>query len=101
MEVVEYIFCVLTCIFFIVTVFFTIFYVSDKSDVSLIGGLISFICCVICIAGADYWAERNNNSDSNPELAIHEYPLDEWKMDYKITSVCGKTDTTVVLTKIK
>lgn len=32
---------------------------------------------------------------------VKEYPLKEWRMDYKIITMNDKTDTTLVLTKIK
>lgn len=32
---------------------------------------------------------------------VKEYPLTEWKMDYKVTMLGEKTDTTLVLTKIR
>ena len=103
--VVENIIWILTGIFFILAILFTIFYAFDNSGKSLIGGLICFVCCAMCIVSGNFWAERNNNSNfdlnSAIPLIIHEYPLNEWMIDYKIISIDDKSDTTLVLTKIK
>lgn len=37
----------------------------------------------------------------NPKPRVEEYPLSEWRMDYKVTTMNEKSDTTLVLTKIK
>lgn len=38
---------------------------------------------------------------TNPKPRVEEYPLSEWRMDYKVTTMNEKSDTTLVLTKIK
>ena len=50
-----------------------------------------------CAIGIVLW----ECSKESKKPKVKEYPLTEWRMDYKITTMNEKSDTTLVLTKIK
>lgn len=88
------IFWTLTGIVFLATLILLLLYILDLIDsrVAEIGFIIvtilGLISTVVMIC-------------TNPKSRVEEYSLKEWRMDYRITTMNEKSDTTLVLTKIR
>ena len=90
------IFLTLTGISFIVTFLLLILYAYDLVDysassvsfiISLMLGIIA-ICLIV-------------QAEQSKKPKVKKYPLKEWRMDYGVTTINNKSDTTLVLTKIR
>lgn len=90
----------LAIIFWIVSgIFFIMFGVSifDKSSNMAFTSLCFITSVFAFVIGIVLW----ECSKELKKPKVKEYPLKEWRMDYKITTMNDKSDTTLVLTKIK
>ena len=90
----------LAIIFWIISgIFFIMFGVSilDKNSNIAFMSLCFIISVFAFVIGIILW--ECSKEPKKPK--IKEYPLTEWRMDYKITTMNEKSDTTLVLTKIK
>ena len=71
--------------------------IFDKSSNMAFMSLCFIIFVFACVIGIMLW----ECSKESKKPKVKEYPLIEWRMDYKITTMNEKSDTTLVLTKIK
>ena len=90
------IFWTLTGISLIVAFILLILHIYDIVDYPTTG--VSFIVfLILCLITICFTVQ----AEQSKKPKIKEYPLTEWRMDYKITTMNEKSDTTLVLTKIK
>lgn len=96
METAAYIFLAFTIFFFCAALVFEILYIFDVNG-AFEGGV---ICLIFCIALGIGFLITGTLSEKQSKSVIKEFPLTEWKVNYKITTMNEKSDTTLVLTKI-
>lgn len=96
------IFWTLTGISLIVAFILLILHIYDIVDYPTTGVsfIVFLILCLITICFT-VQAEQSKKPKVKECPLTKEYPLTEWRMDYKITTMNEKSDTTLVLTKIK
>ncbi len=97
METAALIFLGLSVLFFCAFLVFQILYTFDVHRACES----SCICLIICLFLVIGFLITGSISEEQNKPKVKEYPLTEWRMDYKITTMDEKSDTTLVVTKIK
>lgn len=86
-----YIFCL---IIFLIS--FAASLLSEKQDHVAVWGIIAAISAVLTFVFGAFESFQMTNDEMNKE-----YPASEYTIQYKVTTIGEKSDTTYVLTKIK